>query len=63
MNSSSTETIALPDSDRDSYKIKQENGRRRENKVHSLSPFLLFVSGGCCSVRVGRMLQREGEHR
>jgi hypothetical protein len=31
--------------DPDSYKIKQENGRRGENKVHSLSPFLLFVSG------------------
>ena len=30
----------------DSYKIKQmENGRRGENKIHSLSPFLLFVSG------------------
>ena len=29
-------------SDPDSYKIKQEKGR---SKVHSLSPFLLFVSG------------------
>jgi hypothetical protein len=27
------------------YKIRQENERRGENKVHSLSPFLLFVSG------------------
>src|SRR4029453_15943809 len=29
-------------SDPDSYKIKQENGRRGESKVHSLSPFLLL---------------------
>ena len=30
-------------SDPDSYKIKQENGRRGENKAHSLSLVLLFV--------------------
>jgi len=28
--------------DQYSYKIKQENGRRRENTVHSFPPLLLF---------------------
>jgi hypothetical protein len=45
---------SLIPSDPDRYKIKQENGRRRENKVHSLS---------LSPVRLGTMMQREGEHR
>jgi len=32
---------SLEISDPDSKKIKQEEGRRGENTVHSLSPFLL----------------------